>query len=204
MNLKPSPSFRAISRGTYYKVNGIRNPPPPCGYYNINYHLVDKANSIRMMNDKHTKSRKKYEVIDPPFRDIKTLDKKKGYIEFQKQSPRQSFEKLQLYDNPHEKRFETMNLFPSIYSKSCKLSDQNFDRTSERKRNNFEINMTPSIYQPNFEFLKKSLSKTGVSWKKVLSRPPVISPRKEKELNSDSIDYDSVNKQLTSFNKYSL
>lgn len=35
-------SFRTISRGTYYKVNSVRNPPPPFGYYNINYDLVDK------------------------------------------------------------------------------------------------------------------------------------------------------------------
>jgi hypothetical protein len=35
-------SFRTISRGTYYKVNSVKNPPPPFGYYNINYDLIDK------------------------------------------------------------------------------------------------------------------------------------------------------------------
>ena len=35
-------SFRTISRGTYYRVNSMRDLPPPCGYYNINYDLVDK------------------------------------------------------------------------------------------------------------------------------------------------------------------
>ena len=29
VSLKASPSFRAISRGTYYKINSIHDPPPP-------------------------------------------------------------------------------------------------------------------------------------------------------------------------------
>jgi hypothetical protein len=204
LNLKPSPSFRAISRGTYYKVNTVRDPPPPCGYYNVNYELIDKSNSIKMMSNKHTKSRKIFEYIDPPFRDLKEPKKGDGYVDFKKQSPRQSFEKLQLKDDPHERRFDTLNLFPSIFSKSPKMSNKNFDKTSPRKSQNFKINMTPSIYEPNYEAIKTSLSKTGVSWNKALPRPPIISIRKERDLNSSSIDYHQIDRYLNSFNKYAL
>lgn len=156
-----------------------------------------------MMLNKHTKSRKSVEIIDPPFRDIEFKDKKKGSIDFMKQSPRDSFEKLQTVGNPHEKRFEMISL-PTIHSKAQKMPNLKFEKISSRISKDFTANMTPSIYKPNFEYSKQSLSKTGVSWHKVISRPPIISPRKEKELNSSSIDYDSIEKYLNSYRKISL
>lgn len=156
LNLKPSPSFRAISRGTYYKVNTVRDPPPPCGYYNVNYELVDPNKAIKTMSHKKSKSLKKFDSTEPPFRNLKFPKKGDGFIDFNKQSPRQHFEKLQLKNDPHEKRFETLNLFPSIYSKTGKLSNQNFDNTSPRK-DQFKTNMTLSVYNPNHEVSSKSI-----------------------------------------------
>lgn len=71
-------TFRAISRGTYYKVNSVRDPPPPFGYYNINYDLVTKAIKVRSMAEKKSSSRKVESSLDTPLRDTKLVQKLKG------------------------------------------------------------------------------------------------------------------------------
>ena len=52
-----SMSFRAISRNTYYRLNSVRDPPPPWGYYNINYQLIDKSSPKKAMilSNSHSK-----------------------------------------------------------------------------------------------------------------------------------------------------
>ncbi|CAI2375763.1 unnamed protein product [Moneuplotes crassus] len=184
-------SFRTISRGTYYRINSVRDLPPPCGYYNINYELVDKK--VPTKNLKLYAERKNQFILknkaDINFIDTKRLDKQKGYIDFKKISPRGPFEKLQEKGNPHEKRFNNFDHFPSISSKSDNKMEADFSKTRPRKPN-FQINLTPAVYEPNHEYLKRSLSKTGIAWKKLLPRPPIISPKKEIDLNSSSIDFD--------------
>lgn len=187
-------SFRTISRGTYYKVHSVRNPPPPCGYYNINYQLVDRATPTKRMLLKKTKSRKVLDKAQPELRDVKILSKLKGYVDFKKQSPRGSFEKLQLVDNPHERRFDQQNIFPSIWSKSIKSPASDFTKTRSRDFKHLQGNRNSidACYAPNHEFLKKSLAKTGVSFAKLLPRPPIISPKQERDLNASSVDIDKI------------
>ncbi|CAI2375150.1 unnamed protein product [Moneuplotes crassus] len=186
-------SFRAISRGTYYKINSVKDLPPPCGYYNINYELVDKSiptKNLQRYQQRKTQFLIKKDNLDIDYPDIKRLDKQKGYIDFKKISPRGAFETLQA-NTPHEKQFDNFNYFPSISSKSGNKIEANFTTLRSREPN-FKINMTPSVYEPNHEFLKSSLSKTGIAWNKLLPRPPIISPRKEIDLNSSSIDFDKA------------
>ena len=120
-----------------------------------------------------------------------------------KQSPKSSIEKLQLFDNPHEMRFESIVL-PTIYSKINRSPEVDFSKTKSRDFKDFTVNITPQLVTPNFEYLKRSLSKTGVNFKKSLPRPPIISPKKEKELNRNSVDIDSIDKFLRSFKRNSL
>lgn len=169
-------TFRAISRGTYYKVHSVRDPPPPCGYYNINYELVDRASSMTRMHYNTSKSKKKSKKKKgPPLRYVHSVEKIKGYIDFKKQSPRSSFEKLQLANNPHEKSFETLELFPKIYSKAKHVPQIDFGKTRRRDSFIFKSNLTPSIYSPNYEYIKRSLSKTGVEFSKHLPKFSKIS-----------------------------
>ena len=112
-----------------------------------------------------------------------------GYVDFNKQSPRNSFEKLQLTSNAHEKRFENYDQFPKISTKSARNPVEDFSKTKSRDFKNMKVNLTPSLYNPNYEYLKRSLSKTGVDFKKALPRPPIISPKKVKEMNAHSNDY---------------
>ena len=52
-----SMSFRSISRNTYYRLNSVRDPPPPCGYYNINHQSVDKSSPKKEMILRHSLSK---------------------------------------------------------------------------------------------------------------------------------------------------
>lgn len=203
INSGKSMSFRAISRNTYYRLNSVRDPPPPWGYYNINYQLIDKSTPKKTMILGNSHSIKAIDTAQPPLREIKIHDKLKGSVEFKKQSPKKSIEKLQLLDNPHEMRFESINL-PIIYSKIKNSPQHDFSKTKSRDFKDFTVNITPQLVTPNFEYLKRSLSKTGVDFKKSLSRPPIISPKKEKEINSNSIDIDSIDKYLRSMKRNSL
>ena len=64
--------------------------------------------------------------------------------------------------------------------------------------------MTPSVYEPNYEFIRRSLSKTGIEWKKCLPRPPIINLKKEKDLNSSSIDYSKAMEATFKLSKRSI
>lgn len=183
-----SVSFRTISRGTYYRINSVRDPAPPCGYYNINYQLVDKNMPTKVISPKRSKSKKKHLKQCPPLRDIKIVDKLKGSYDFQKQLPRSFLgAKSNSIATPHEKRFDTINFFPAISSKCSRSPSNDFSKTRSRDWHVFNVNMTPPMYQPNHEYLKKSLSKTGISFNKTLSRPPIISKKLERELNCRSM-----------------
>jgi len=73
------------------------------------------------------------EGLDIDYPNIRYNDKLKGFIDFKKQCPRLAFEKLQEKGNPHEKRFDKIDFFPSISSKSPRNTMGDFSKLRPRK-----------------------------------------------------------------------
>lgn len=139
--LGKSASFRTISRGTYYLTKTVKDPPPPCGYYNVNYHLVETSSPVKSMLLKKSKSRKIKDKAQPPLRNPNLFRKTLGYYEFSKQKPRSPFENLQKIGKPHEKRFNNIDFFPSIVTgiKGSQSPVINFGKTRGRGSASFRL-----------------------------------------------------------------
>ena len=67
---------------------------------------------------KKTPNRKVIEKAQPPLRNIIMKDRQTGFIDYKKMKGRPRFETLQMIGVPHDKRFENMDVFPKVSSKS--------------------------------------------------------------------------------------
>jgi len=75
----------------------------------------------------------------------------------------------------------------------------------------YEINLTPTTYAPNSEYSKPSnpnlviflgLSKTGVPFKKMQARAPLINTKAVSHLNNNSVVLDNIRKYQEKVSKY--
>lgn len=64
----------------------------------------------------------------------------------------------------------------------------------------YEVNLTPSNYAANFEFLMPKLSKKLIPFSKVPQRKPLEIVNKA--VTNDSTVYDNIDKYYTRFSKY--
>jgi hypothetical protein len=146
-------TFRTISRGTYYKVNSDRNPPPPCGHYNINYDLVDRPLGNLKMKHKKSKPRKKAKFTQPGLRHVQSVDRIKGFIDFTKQSPRSLYEKMQIKNDPHEKRFEWAPSLQHTYDQNTSTCYKSFGVLPSIKK----LNSKPALNISSTKKLKRPI-----------------------------------------------
>ena len=149
---KTSPTFLAQGRDEYY--NSVRNHDkvPPCGYYNLENQQLKYCKSIPNFNKKHkSKSKVPKEIIDVPYRTVEKLNKRTPSASlFKLQLPRQGLEKM--CKDVNEKRFETKNPEPLIYSKTKKIISPDFLLGTGHNLSLPE-SKNSAIYNPNFEFI---------------------------------------------------
>mmetsp|Transcript_8855 Transcript_8855/g.10030 ORF Transcript_8855/g.10030 Transcript_8855/m.10030 type:complete len:96 (+) Transcript_8855:146-433(+) len=88
---------------------------------------------------------------EPGLRNIKLKDRQKGFIDFKRQKGRSKFYKMQTRGNPHPKRFISFNAFPQASTKARKIVTANMKRSMGRDDKKYQINLTPSVFEPHSE-----------------------------------------------------
>jgi hypothetical protein len=59
-----------------------------------------------------------FDKAQPPLRNIIIKDRQSGFIDFSRMKGRPKFTTLQPQGNPHAKRFNNFNAFPTVSTKS--------------------------------------------------------------------------------------
>lgn len=166
-----SPVFLVQGRDDYY--NSIKNHDkvPPCGYYNIENQLKNRAKSIPNFSKKHkSKSKVPRKKIDVPYRTVDKLNVKlpKSQL-FHLQLPRPGIETLGHKVN--DKRFESPKPMPAISTKCIKVPSPDF---SLGTGHNFVLPETVNsrIYNPNYKVVWKNIAGPMVEFEKYTERKP--------------------------------
>ena len=123
---KLSPPFLVQGRDDYYNSVYNHDKVPPCGYYNIEDQQLKKCKSIPNFSKKHkSKSRVPREDVDIPLRIVEKMNQRVPSAHlFKLQLSRQGLEKLA--PDVNEKRFESTQPIPAIFSKSRKITSPDF------------------------------------------------------------------------------
>ena len=185
----------------YCKTNK-RNVSPNCAHYNPKYFLVQNKNpsfsfsGVTPRNNNLARTKLKIDNMFPEESnklklktDIQNQDMisnsaslllKQG-VSFDKNSPRKvHFKNLSSQHSP-------LN-FSSVCSYYKRLIGFNLQKSLGRIGDMFKCNMTPSIYNPNFDkFMVPNLTKIGIPFQKMKKRDEIISLRKEKYLNRNTL-----------------
>jgi hypothetical protein len=164
----------------------------------INYSLVEKKAPCFAWTLKKTESKKVVDKAQPPLRNIVMKDRQKGFINFKLMKDRPNFVSWNK-GNPHPKRFNNINAFPSASTKSRRVVSSDFKKSLGRDDRKYQINLTPSVYEPPSDF-----THAGVPFNKMLDRPPLLSMKKIAELNNNSVNMigDNMKKYENKLSKY--
>lgn len=76
----------------------------------------------------------------------------------------------------------------------------NFNKTLPRDDKQYQINLTPSTYHANFEFLMPKLSKKLIPFSKIPNRKPLEIVNKA--VTNDSTVYDNIDRYYQKVSKY--
>eukprot|EP00347_Sterkiella_histriomuscorum_P015307 403357518 len=198
-NGKNSWSFNTISREHYFTVHKIKYPIPPCGAYNINYEQVDRRFKPMQWTHQENRTRVVKEIVEPDMRLIELQKDQNGFLDYKRKNARLDFTKMQA-SHPHDKRFEPYNYFPGIYSKTATQPVISFTKTLPRDDKLQKVNLTPSNYTVNFEFLMPKLSKQLIPFQKIPERKPIDNINKA--VTNDSTVYDNIDKYYQRFSQF--
>jgi len=174
-----SPMSVQMSREDFYQSKRVRHPPPPCGFYNPKYDLVEKTGPTLFKWDKE-KTRTKFRSTMTDFdkeeasRPLPEKPKKKvpTPISLDQQLPRGAV--ITPGNNPHEKRFEAV-VSPQNWSNMRKTLSFDLRKSMGRSKQLLYKNLEYAPdYTPNYEVGRKQLGSCGPEFQKNCPRKTQI------------------------------
>jgi len=126
--------------------------------------------------------------------DVTRISKLKGFIDFSKQTSRPEVP-IKCNINPHETRFDNINLNPLIATSIKRTPQFSFDKTQPRDERVYQTGLHFFEYAPNFSYGKIESGRVNMNFAKMPARKPFLDKDIEiKFKHVHQINYENIEK----------